>query len=77
MKPVEFKGYNVTFAENQPEYLPLPAFKDKDGRVTVCYRLNFWERIILLFVGNLWFQTSTFNKPLQPQKLSVRYPYKR
>ena len=75
MKPVEFEGYNMTFAENQPEYLPLPAFKDKKGKVTVCYRLSIWERFIALFKGNIWFQSLTFNKPLQPQKLSVRYPY--
>jgi len=27
MRPVKFKGSNIVFAENQPEYLPLPAFR--------------------------------------------------
>jgi hypothetical protein len=25
MRPVEFEGFNVTFAKDQPEYQPLPA----------------------------------------------------
>ena len=74
MKPVEFKGWNVTFAKDQHPYLPLPAFRDKDGKVTICYHCNFWDRIVILFKGKLWFQTLTFNKPIQPQKLMVKYP---
>jgi len=76
MEPIKFEGCNIVFAENQPGYLPLPAFRDKNGRVTVCYRLKFWERIVILFMGNLWFQVLTFNKPIQPQKPSVKYPLK-
>lgn len=28
MTPIKFKEQNVTFAESQPEYMPLPAFKN-------------------------------------------------
>ena len=75
MKPVKFKGTNIVFAEDQPQYLPLPAYRDDKGEVTVCYRLTIWERFIVLFRGNMWFQILTFFNPLQPQKLSIRCPF--
>ena len=77
MKPLEFKGSNVIFAKDQPQYLPLPGFKDKDGKLTVCYRLTLWERLVVMVKGNFWLQTLTFNAPLQPQKPSVIYPFKK
>ena len=67
MMPIEFKGSNVVFAENQPEYLPLPAYKSKDGMVTICWKLSFKERLKVLFAGKIWQKMLTFNKPLQPQ----------
>ncbi len=66
MKPVKFKEQNVTYAENQKEYLALPAHKSKDGNVVSCWRMTFRERIKALFGGRIWIMTMTFNKPLQP-----------
>lgn len=74
MKPIEFKGFNVTFAKDQPEYLPLPAYKDKAGVVTSCWKLKFVERLKILWHGKLYVQNLTFNKPLQPQRLIVDNP---
>jgi len=74
MKPIEFKGFNVIFAKDQPEYLPLPAHRNKDGCVTTCWKLTLYERILVLFKGVLYLQTLTFNNSLQPQKPSVRSP---
>ena len=74
MKPVEFEETNVVFAKDQPGYLPLPAFRDEDGRVTVCYCLTVWERLVILFKSNIWLQVLTFNRPIQPQKPSVKCP---
>jgi len=47
MKPIKFTEQNCTYAENQPEYLPLPAFKDEQpaGQVVSCWKLSFRERI--------------------------------
>ena len=42
MKPIKFKEANGTFAANQPEYLPLPAHKAKDGQVIS----NGWGKLI-------------------------------
>jgi len=68
MKPIKFKEHNVVFAENQPEYLPLPAFKsDSDrGEVVFCNKLSFRERIRVLFKGEIWCSLLMFGKPLTP-----------
>ena len=73
MKPVKFKEQNVTFAENQPEYIPLPAHKvdEPEGRVISCWQLSFKERIKMLFSGKLWVTLLSFNKPLTPSNFTV------
>ena len=73
MKPIKFKEQNCTFAENQPEYLPLPAFKDdtEEGQVISCWKLSFKERLKILFTGRLWVCLLTFRKPLTPSFLTV------
>lgn len=38
--PIDFPGRNVIFAENQPEYNPLPAIRTDDGEVIICYGLE-------------------------------------
>ena len=76
MKPFKFKEANVTFAENQPEYLPLPAYKGEDGTVISCWKLNWRERFKLFFKGRIWLRMLTFNKPLQPQILEVDRPFR-
>jgi hypothetical protein len=73
MKPIEFKEQNTVYAKDQPEYLPLPAFKNDSfyGEVISCWKLTLKERIILLFTGKLWSQFLTFNKPLTPSFFTV------
>ena len=74
MKPIKFKEQNCTYAENQPEYLPLPAFKsDKpDGQVISCWSLSFSERIRILFTGKLWVSLMMFHKPLTPSFFTTK-----
>lgn len=76
MKPVKFRGYNCTYAENQAEYLPLPAYKhgDKWGTVTACWRLNLLERIRVLFSGRVYVSLLCFEGPLTPQLLETKNP---
>jgi hypothetical protein len=66
MKPIEFEGHNVVFAKDQPEYMPLPAFKDPSGGVVTCWELTPEERLELFNTGKLWIKQLTFNQPLQP-----------
>ena len=68
MNPVEFKESNCTYAEDQPEYLPLPVFKSDSpsGECISCWQLSWKERFKILFTGKLWLSMWTFNKPLTP-----------
>lgn len=74
MKPVKFPEVNVTFAENQPEYMPLPAFRNKSeyGEVVTCWDLSFKERLRVLFRGKIWLSMMTFNKPLTPSLMTTK-----
>lgn len=74
MEPVKFKGVNVTFAENQPEYKPLPAFVSEAGEVLTCWKFTFWERLKMLFTGKVFLLTMTFNSPLQPMSFFIDNP---
>lgn len=64
---------HVTFAKNQPEYLPLPAIV-YGGVVITRWKLSWAERIAVLLGGSMWLQVLTFGDPLQPLKLSVDCP---
>ncbi len=68
MKPIRFPEVNKVYAENQPEYNPLPVFaKDgQEGEVISCWRLSIIERIRLLVTGKLWVSLWTFHQPLTP-----------
>ena len=77
MKPISFREQSCVIAENQEEYLSLPAWKSEDGVVISCWELSFIERIKLLFTGLLWLKILTFNKPLQPQRPLIDYPFKK
>lgn len=77
MKVIKLKGYNVVYAENQPEYLKLPAHKTHDGRVTSCWKLSFIERATVMLTGKIYLQTLTFNQPLQPLKMVIKNPLRR
>lgn len=73
MKPIEFKEQNIIFAKDQPEYLPLPAFRNDGpmGEVISCWNLSFKERLKILFTGKLWVSLAMFGKPLTPSFFTV------
>lgn len=61
----------ITYAKDQPGYIPLPALRFDDGLVVTRWDLTWKERLILLFGGSVFLGLLTFNKPLQPIKLST------
>ncbi len=75
MKPAKFAQQNLVFAEDQPEYQPLPAYRDEAGQVITCWELSWRERLALFLTGRLWLRQLTFNHPLQPQAPSVESPF--
>ena len=75
MKPVKFKQCNVIYTENQPEYQPLPAYKNKSdlGEVVSCWEMSFRERLKVLFTGKVYVSLLSFNRPLTPSFLSISF----
>ena len=75
MKPIPFPGQNMVYAEDQPEYLPLPVCRELDGTVTSCWFFSWRERVRVLFPGRIWLTQLTFNGPLQPVAMRVENPF--
>lgn len=76
MNIVEFDGCNAAFGADQPEYLPLPACKvgDQEGTVISCWKLDWKERLKVLFRGRVYLGLMTFGSPIQPQWMAVSNP---
>ena len=71
MKPVEFKGQNVIFGNDQPEYLPLPALRMPDGEVITCWELSDEEMMDIIQTKRIYLSQLTFNQSLHPVMLKV------
>ena len=64
MKAIKFKGCD--------EYEKLPSSLDREkGMVITCYKLSCMDSLKVIFTRKVWLGQITFDKPLQPQKLSV------
>lgn len=77
LKAVPFTEAPTNYAENQPEYNTLPTFaypNDPQGKIVICWKLTWRQRVVLLLTGRLWHTVMTFNKPLQPIRLEVIKP---
>jgi hypothetical protein len=75
MEPIRFPQVNKTWAEDQPEYRPLPSYSDAEQTIS-CWQLTWHERFVLLLTGKLWFRQLNFGGSLQPQLPSVEDPWK-
>lgn len=64
----------VTYAKDQPEYLPLPAVKLEDGTILTRWALSEDEKRLILEQGYVYLEVLTFNQPLQPLRLSAEVP---
>ncbi len=76
MKPVPFPQANVTYAEHQPEYLPLPACRELAVPfipVTSCWGMTWRERLRVFFTGRVFVQMLTFGQPLQPLRVTAEF----
>lgn len=74
MKPVKFPESNVVFAEEQPEYGDMPAFRSEEqgGHVISCWKLSFGERLRVLFTGKMWMSLMMFGQPLTPSIITTK-----
>lgn len=71
MKPTTFLGQNVVFAENQPEYTPLPALRLPDGQVITCWEISDEELEEITRTKKIYLSQLTFNTPLQQVMLGA------
>lgn len=84
MKPVSpvipaYVAEEVTYAADQPEYIPLPVLRIGDpaegqGVLLTRWRMSWRERFRALFFGDVYCQVMTFGQPLQPIAISVDVP---
>lgn len=74
MKPANFPEQNVIYAENQPQYTPLPAFKTDEGEVITAWDLSDDELDKIQRTGRIYLSQLTFNQDLQPVLLTVDRP---
>ena len=77
MKPVNFKESNAVAAKDQPPYLPLPMWRNKDdekGTIVCCWKATLKERIKILFTGRIYVSMLTFNKPITPNRIYAENP---
>lgn len=71
MKAINFKESNKTYAKKQPEYFPIDVLDD-DSQVISCWKLSFFERVRVLFIGKVWLSLLMFGKPLTPIKMTTK-----
>ena len=64
----------TTYAENQPEYNPLPAWRGEDGMVVTRWQFGWKDRLLVLVGGSVWLSQLTFHRRLQPVKLTSTCP---
>lgn len=64
----------IIYAKDQPEYRPLPIYKNEDGFVLSRWHLTWKERFLVLLRGDIYLSILTFNKPLQPIKVDIEKP---
>jgi len=76
MESIYFEECNTDIAQNQDQYITLPAHIDDVGIVTSCWEMTWMERLKVLFFGQVFLCIMTFHKPLQPQKMTVDNPVK-
>jgi hypothetical protein len=64
----------VVYANDQPQYQPLPCFKCLDGKILTRWEMSEQERKLIAEQGYIYLAVDTFNEPLQPVYLSARPP---
>jgi len=73
MKPIKFNECNVTYGNNQSEYMPLPAYLEngEKGQVVTCWELTDEEIENIVKTKKIYHSQLTFNSPLQPIFITV------
>jgi len=72
MKAIEFPEVNLRIAEDQDEYMTLPAYMNPhEGSITSCFELDDDEIEEIVKSKKLFIKVLNFGQPMQPISLSV------
>jgi hypothetical protein len=72
MTAAEFPEVTHRIAEDQPEYITLPAhYNPREGSLTFCFDLNKEELDEIAKTGKIWFKQITGGNAMQPIILST------
>lgn len=67
----EFESRQITYAEHQKEYIPLPVHRNSQGVVLSRWTLTDTEREAIAHGADIFLINCTFNQPIQPVRLEV------
>lgn len=76
-KLIRFSEANIVIGKDQPDYIPIPAYvlaNDPAGTMTFKWKLNWFQRLKVLFTGVVWHEVLSFRQPLQPQRVGCDKP---
>lgn len=67
------EGYELQFAKDQPQYMPLKALRSLKDNGAVLTRWIITEEVreAILAGNDLYLEQLTFHQPLQPVRLSI------
>lgn len=64
----------TVYAKDQPEYEPLPVFRQDNGIVLSRWKLTWRERWLAFWRGDVYLFCWTLNHPLQPVAIEIERP---
>lgn len=70
---VGLEAHEITYAKDQPEYIPLPAVRSADGKIVTRWTLTDAERAAIANGADIFLFVWTHNNPLQPVALDIDY----
>lgn len=75
---IEFPEQNTIIAKDQPQYLPIPAYKTDNAQGEVIFKVKFTPEELQQLNengGEIFVSLWTFNNPMQPIRAMVKSPF--
>lgn len=74
VSPVLVDCPEIVIAKDQPPYTPISAVIVDSATILTRWKLSWWERLVVLFRGDVYLYVMTFGKPLQPSAMQATRP---
>ena len=69
----EFKESNSTIGHGDEKF-DVHLDGGEEGGVVICWKLDMWERVWVLFTGRVWQHNLTYGHDLQTCGVSIEKP---